>query len=87
MSSSARSTAWPRWNNATSWRLVSSIAATNFMQQAEGQAYRPTYIDNDLAFATTDTAASTKPASQFDGTSSERPAVMHKAAMCRRSWW
>ena len=48
--------------------LVSSIAATNFMQQAEGQAYRPTYIDNDLAFATTDTAASTKPASQFDGT-------------------
>lgn len=48
--------------------LVSSIAATNFMQQADAQGYRPLYIDNDLAFATTDTAAGTKPVSQYGGT-------------------
>ena len=47
--------------------VVSSIAATNFMQQAEGQGYRPSYIDNDLAFATTDTAAGTKPVPQYGG--------------------
>lgn len=47
---------------------VSAIAATNFMQQADAQLYHPTYIDNDTGFSTTDTAASTKPADQYDGT-------------------
>lgn len=47
--------------------MVSSIAQTNFMQQADAQGYRPTYIENDFGSATSNAAASTKPASQYDG--------------------
>jgi hypothetical protein len=48
--------------------LVSPIAKTNFMAQAELQRYRPTYLENDLASSTTTTATSTYPAQHFDGT-------------------
>ena len=39
-----------------------------FMQQAEAQQYRPTYLESDYIFGTSDTSTSTYPASQFDGT-------------------
>jgi hypothetical protein len=48
--------------------LVSPIAKTNFMAQAELQRYRPRYLENDLASSTTTTATSTYPAQHFDGT-------------------
>lgn len=38
-----------------------------FMQQATAQGYEPEYLDNDHAFGTSDTAASTYPPQQFDG--------------------
>jgi hypothetical protein len=47
--------------------LVSPIAKTNFMTQANTQGYRPTYLENDLASSTTTTATSTYPAQHFDG--------------------
>jgi hypothetical protein len=39
-----------------------------FMQQAQAQAYRPAYLENDYLSGTTNTATSTYPAEQFDGT-------------------
>jgi hypothetical protein len=37
-----------------------------FMQQAEAQNYRPTYIESDLGFGTSDTTTSTYPAEHFN---------------------
>jgi len=48
--------------------VVSPVAKTNFFVQAQNQGYRPTYLENDIGFATTDTATTTYPASYFDGT-------------------
>ncbi len=48
--------------------VVSAIAKTNFFTQAQTQAYKPVYLENDAGFSTTDTATSTYPASYFDGT-------------------
>lgn len=48
--------------------LVSAIAKTNFFNQAQLQAYEPLYLENDLAFSTTDTATGTYPADHFDQT-------------------
>lgn len=39
-----------------------------FMQNAQAQAYRPAYLENDFLSGTTNTATSTYPAEQFDGT-------------------
>ena len=39
-----------------------------FMQQAEAQRYRPTYLESDFLFGTSDSTSSTYPPSQFDGT-------------------
>lgn len=47
--------------------MVSAINATNFMQQAQSQLYRPTYVMSDYIQSTNDVAASTFPAAQFDG--------------------
>ena len=47
---------------------VSSLAQTNFMQSAEGQGYRPTYIATDFFSSTADTATGTFPPNQFDKT-------------------
>ena len=38
-----------------------------FMQQAEAQAYRPSYLESDYLSGTTNTATSTYPPAQFDG--------------------
>lgn len=48
--------------------IVSALAKTNFFNQAESQLYRPTYLENDAGFSTTDTATSTYPRAHFDGT-------------------
>jgi len=48
--------------------LVSAVAKTNFFNQAQLQGYRPTYLENDLAFSTTNTATTTYPPDYFDGT-------------------
>jgi len=48
--------------------LISAIGQTNFMQSAEVQGYRPRYVANDWYTTTNDAAASTFPASQYDGT-------------------
>ncbi|HEU5085738.1 MAG TPA: hypothetical protein VFU14_20520 [Acidimicrobiales bacterium] len=48
--------------------VVSALAKTNFFNQAESQLYRPTYLENDAGFSTTDTATSTYPRAHFDGT-------------------
>ncbi|MBW3664046.1 MAG: hypothetical protein KY469_13170 [Actinobacteria bacterium] len=47
---------------------VSSLAQTNFMHSANGLNYRPTYLGADFFTVTADTAASTFPADQYDGT-------------------
>jgi hypothetical protein len=47
---------------------VSSLAQTNFMHSANGLNYRPTYLGADFFTVTADTAASTYPANQYDGT-------------------
>jgi hypothetical protein len=39
-----------------------------FMQQATAQGYKPSYLDNDYLSGTTNTATSTYPAAQYDGT-------------------
>jgi hypothetical protein len=39
-----------------------------FQQQAQALGYKPTYLDSDHAFGTSDVATSTYPADQFDGT-------------------
>jgi ABC-type branched-subunit amino acid transport system substrate-binding protein len=39
-----------------------------FMQQAQAQAYKPRYLDSDFLSGTTNTATSTYPPEQFDGT-------------------
>jgi len=39
-----------------------------FMQQAQAQRYRPTYLESDYSSGTTNTATSTYPAEHFDGT-------------------
>jgi ABC-type branched-subunit amino acid transport system substrate-binding protein len=39
-----------------------------FMAQAQAQAWKPTYLENDYLSGTTNTATSTYPAEQFDGT-------------------
>jgi ABC-type branched-subunit amino acid transport system substrate-binding protein len=49
------------------WLLVSAIGQTNFMQQAQAQLYKPTYIESDFFYSTNDTAASTFPPDHFDG--------------------
>ena len=38
-----------------------------FMQQAEAQGYRPSYVESDYLSGTTNTATSTYPPEQFDG--------------------
>lgn len=48
--------------------LVLGLGRTSFLQQAEAQNYRPTYIANDLGYATTDTGAGTHDPNQWDGT-------------------
>jgi hypothetical protein len=47
--------------------MTSAINSTNFMQQAQAQAYRPTYVMSDYIQSTNDVAASTFPPDQFDG--------------------
>jgi hypothetical protein len=39
-----------------------------FMQQADAQGYKPTYIESDHSFGTSDVTTSNYPAAQFDGT-------------------
>lgn len=39
-----------------------------FMQQADAQAYHPAYLDSDFGFGTSDSATSTYPKTQYDGT-------------------
>lgn len=48
--------------------FVSGINQTNFMQQAESQLYRPSYLVTDIISSTNDTATSTYPTQQYDGT-------------------
>jgi len=48
--------------------FVSAINQTNFMQQAESQLYRPTYLVTDIISSTNDVATSTYPVAQYDGT-------------------
>lgn len=48
--------------------MVSTLPASNFMSNAEGQMYRPTYIDNDYGQHTTDAASSTFSEEQYAGT-------------------
>lgn len=47
--------------------MTSAINATNFMQQAQAQLYRPQYVMSDYIQSTNDVAASTFPPAQFDG--------------------
>lgn len=47
--------------------MVNAIAQTSFMQTAETQRYKPTYVESDLQNSSDDTAASSFPESQFDG--------------------
>lgn len=47
--------------------MVSAVNATNFMQQAQSQLYRPQYVMSDYIQSTNDVAASTFPPNQFDG--------------------
>ena len=47
--------------------LVSPVAKTNFFNQAQLQGYRPSYLENDMAFSTTTTATKTYPPDYFDG--------------------
>lgn len=48
--------------------LVGGSSAANMYNYAEGQGYRPVYLDMDYSEHTTDIAAKTNPASQYDGT-------------------
>lgn len=48
--------------------VVGGTSAINFMNFAESQAYRPTYIDTDFSEHTTDAAASAYPPNQYHGT-------------------
>lgn len=48
--------------------LIGSTQFASFMQQAESQGYRPTYIDSDFADHSSDAATSIFPAEQYDGT-------------------
>ena len=47
---------------------VSALAASNFMENANSQAYRPTYIDSDYGDHTSDAASTTHPPAQYDQT-------------------
>jgi hypothetical protein len=46
--------------------MTAPLFRSNFLRQAEAQRYRPTYIDNDLNFATGDSATQTYPPEQWD---------------------
>jgi hypothetical protein len=48
--------------------LVGGSSAVNMYSFAEGQGYRPIYLDMDYSEHTTDVAAKTNPAEQYDGT-------------------
>ncbi|WP_420639531.1 ABC transporter substrate-binding protein [Candidatus Poriferisocius sp.] len=48
--------------------LVGGSSAVNMYNFAESQGYRPVYLDVDYAEHTTDVAAKTNPANQYDGT-------------------
>lgn len=48
--------------------MVSTLPASNFMENAESQLYRPTYIDNDYGDHTADAASSTFNEAQYAGT-------------------
>lgn len=48
--------------------LVGGSSAANMYNFAEGQGYRPLYLDLDYEEHTTDIAAKTNPAAQYDGT-------------------
>lgn len=41
---------------------------TGFLQAAAAQHYKPTYVDSDYLYGTSDTAGSTYPADEYDGT-------------------
>ncbi|MCU1460056.1 MAG: hypothetical protein JWO37_131 [Acidimicrobiales bacterium] len=41
---------------------------TGFMQAAQAQGYKPTYLESDFLYGTADVTTSTYPAAQFDGT-------------------
>ena len=41
---------------------------TGFMQAAQAQGYKPTYLESDFLYGTADVTTSTYPASEFDGT-------------------
>lgn len=47
---------------------VSALVASSFMENAQSQGYRPTYIDTDYGDHTSDVASTTHPAAQYDGT-------------------
>ncbi|MCU1463666.1 MAG: hypothetical protein JWO37_3741 [Acidimicrobiales bacterium] len=48
------------------WLVVDQLSQTNFMNNAQSQAYKPAYVESDYRFSTTNTATMTYPAGQFD---------------------
>lgn len=48
--------------------LLNGLRMENFMNQAESQAYRPTYIASDMGVNTDDTKTKTFPPGQWEGT-------------------
>lgn len=48
--------------------MVTVISQQNFMQYADAQRYRPTYIDSDYIWNTDDSVSAPKPGTQYDGT-------------------
>jgi hypothetical protein len=47
---------------------ILETSKAGFLQAAQAQGYRPTFIESDADFGTSDTATSTYPADEFDGT-------------------